>query len=371
METKKTYIALGLMSGTSADGVDASILETDGYTVHRYLGGNFTPYSTHQSTVIKNANGKNSYTAKAQKIVTDTHIQAISECLKNNNISANSINYIGFHGQTTYHDPKNGITKQIGDAQKIADAYCTPVVADFRTNDVASGGQGAPLAPIYHHAICTDKNTAFLNLGGVGNITICTGYDPNTDMIAFDTGPANALMDDYMHYLNGTPYDINGQLAQKGTVNKNVLSLFKSHSYFTQPIPKSLDRNTFASNFTQQPWVQMSPADCMATLLEMTVWSITDAIKKSKSPLEKIILCGGGAHNKHLVHCIKQSLRKNTIQAIVQTAVEYGLNNDMLEAEAFAFLAVRHVQGLPLSYPNTTGVNAPCEGGVLFTPKNN
>ena len=358
MNTNRKYIALGLMSGTSADGVDASIIETDGHTITKHFGGAFTPYTPQQMVCIKNAYGKDADTSHASHIVTDVHIDAIEHCLRTLDMNIADVDVIGFHGQTTYHAPQDGITIQIGNPQKIATAFNTNVVADFRTNDVRNGGEGAPLAPIYHNAVCKEFGTVFLNLGGVANITVCL---PDS-ITAFDTGPANALMDDYMQTFTDQQYDKNGDIAKSGKANTTLVDAFKTHPYFAKAFPKSLDRDTFKINFTDTTWSALSVSDAMATLAEMTIASVKIALDNF-TDLHTLVVCGGGANNAYIIQRLKSVLDLKII-----TANDYGLDNDMLEANAFGYLAVRHMEKLPLSYPSTTNVKSPCLGGVLFTP---
>ncbi|MGB1361565.1 MAG: anhydro-N-acetylmuramic acid kinase [Alphaproteobacteria bacterium] len=355
--------SLGLMSGTSCDGIDLSVITTDGICIKENLVNMSYSYTDTEKEIIKSAYGKNPDTdilKQATDIITNTHCDLIEKFLNDDNIK---IDIIGFHGQTTFHDPQNKITTQIGDAQIIANKFNIPVVADFRTADVMNGGNGAPLIPIYHSAIAKSQkldNVCFLNLGGIANITVCTG----DELIAFDTGTANCLLDDYCQGILNIPYDKNGELAKSGNINKELLNKLLSHPYFEKPFPKSLDRDEFKIDFKQAPWADLNDNDTLATLVEFSVQSIAMAINQTNKDINKIIVCGGGANNDYMLNRLREITNVELI-----TTQSIGLNHDYIEAGGFAFLGVRHLNNLPNSFPSTTGVNAPTVGGVLFKPK--
>ena len=351
---------LGLMSGTSADGIDLSVINTDGQVVKSIIANTSYSYTDKQKQIIKSAYGKNPNAEDfkmATNVITQTHCDLIQDFIDNNNIK---IDLIGFHGQTTYHEPASGITTQIGNPQTIADKFNIPVVADFRQADVAGGGNGAPLIPIYHQAIAKSHNidnVCFINLGGVANITICNGEN----LIAFDTGPANCLIDDYCQDLLKIPFDKNGELAKSGKINNQLVDEFLNHSYFKKSYPKSLDRNEFKIDFATQPWDTMNKQDTLATLTEYTVQSVNMAIKQTGANPQKLVICGGGANNNYMVERLCQTT------SIERAEIE--IDTDYIESQGFGFMALRTLNNQPISFPSTTGVKSDCVGGVIFKPK--
>lgn len=353
------------MSGTSLDGVDAAILRTDGQNVVQAGASLTLPYTDQRREDIRRVFGRTNATAGEIATVahdlTIDHVAAVQALLDKAGLSARDIDLIGFHGQTIFHDPENGITTQIGVPGLLATAFDTPVVADFRTADVQAGGQGAPLIPLYHAALARAAGcaapVAFLNIGGVGNVTwIGPG---EYDLIAFDTGPGNALIDDAVLQGTGQRYDADGTLARQGRVDQGLVDRWLSHPYFTAPAPKSLDRGAFAVHDV----ARLSLADQVATLTAFTVQSILAATALFPAPVKALYVCGGGRHNAAMMDALSAAL-----PFPVQSVETLGYDGDALEAQGFAYLAVRSRLHLPLSLPDTTGVPRPLTGGVVTLP---
>ncbi len=353
------------MSGTSLDGVDAAILRTDGQNVVRAGDSVTLPYTDIRRADIRRVFGRTNATvgeiaAVAHDLTVD-HVAAVQALLDKSGLSAADIDLIGFHGQTIYHDPANGVTTQIGVPGLLATAFNVPVVADFRTADVQAGGQGAPLIPLYHAALARaagcDGPVAFLNIGGVGNVTWIGPGD--YDLVAFDTGPGNALIDDAMLQATGQRYDAGGTLAKQGRVDQDILDRWLAHPYFTASVPKSLDRGAFSVHDV----ARLPLADQIATLTAFTVQSIVAACAHFPSPVKALYVCGGGRHNAAMMDAMASAL-----PFPVQTVETLGYDGDALEAQGFAYLAVRSRLHLPLSLPGTTGVKQPLTGGVVTLP---
>ena len=348
--------ALGLMSGTSADGVDAAIVTTDGETVADFGPGLMLPYPPALSADIRRLYGGKASPAEIARVtaaLTGWHAEAVTRLLAQ---SGGRPDVVGFHGQTILHEPDRGRTWQVGDGQALADATGLPVVNDFRTADVAAGGQGAPLAPLYHAALAAGlaRPLAVLNVGGVANVT----YLGDT-VLAFDTGPGNALIDDWVRRHTGAEADIGGTLAASGRVHDDVVAAILSHPYFAAPAPKSLDRDAF----DPAPAAALSPADGAATLTALTARAV--GLARAHLPARPLrwLVCGGGRHNPVLMAMLAAELA-----APVEPVEAIGWRGDLLEAEAFAFLAVRHLRRLPTSLPSTTGATEATVGGRLWRP---
>ncbi len=355
MNNKKVYRAIGLMSGTSLDGaIDVALIETDGHGFVRPLRYYAHPYDIEIRDKVRSCFGKTTYdeqVIEAEKLVTCAHIDAVKALGEGADI-------IGFHGQTITHDPDNGFTWQIGDGQALARAVGIDVIADMRQADIKAGGQGAPLLPLYHQALLSDhkKPVAILNLGGVANITYI-GF--NGDIIAFDCGTANALMDDFMLKRTGRSFDEGGALASKGAVDKSIIEQFLSHPYFDKTPPKSLDRDNWSIDLVEG----LSDADGMATLLEMSVMGVARAIDYLSAKPLHIYVAGGGRKNDFMMERLAKLLK-----IPVSPIDNLGWNGDATEAEGFGYLAVRSLLGLPITLPSTTGVFAPLSGGELYKP---
>ncbi len=352
MSTHKVYRAIGLMSGTSLDGViDVALIETDGASHVRALGYYEHPYDISVRDKVRGCFGKvdpDLQTDEAEKLVTDLHIEAVRS-------SGFSADIIGFHGQTITHCPEDGFTWQIGDGQRLAEETGTSVVYDMRRNDIAQGGQGAPLLPLYHQALLSGQEMpiAILNLGGVANITY-VGKDGG--LVAFDCGPANALMDDFIKLREGHAFDKDGRKAALGTVLETPLKAFLADPFFRLKPPKSLDRNHWNIDCVRYA----STEDGMATLLEMSVGGVQKAFEHLPQIPDHIYVAGGGRNNRYFIESLAQRLG-NAISPVEAL----GWNGDATEAEGFAYLAVRSLLGLNLTLPETTGVAHAVTGGVL------
>jgi anhydro-N-acetylmuramic acid kinase len=361
----KLTTAIGLMSGTSLDGIDVALIRTDGEDIVERGPSQTYAYSDEQRNILRVALGeaKNlarrderpSGLAKAETALTDWHVLAVKSFLKANPAT---IDVIGFHGQTVIHRPEIKLTVQIGDGKALAKSLGAPVVYDMRAADVAAGGQGAPFVAVYHRALAAnlpERPIAFVNIGGVANIT---WIGANGEMIAFDTGPGNALLNDWAMKHLGLPQDTGGALALKGKVNDEILDAALALPYFNQPPPKSLDRNAFEDLSLNG----LSPEDGAATLVAFTKSAIMVANDWFPSSPKRYIVCGGGRHNPVIMAALRAG------SELFQTAEEVGLNGDSIEAEAWAYLAVRSQKKLPLSFPMTTKVSQPMIGGVLALP---
>lgn len=353
----------GAMSGTSLDGVDIAVLETDGESFEFTDRHVFRPFEEKEQQVLKSALGKwmGPEVDAAADLITEIHQEVLADFA--------DCDLIGFHGQTLAHEPRGRGTLQVGDGQALAQALGVPVAWDFRSADVNFGGEGAPLAPFYHFA-CAQKlgfeePVAFLNLGGVGNITLIdpTKSNPEDDgaLLAFDTGPANAPINDFMRARFGLGFDKDGSIARKGDVALGALELFLQEAYFTRVPPKSLDRNDFAEMVDLV--LELSDADAVATLTAMSAASVAQGMDHCPVKPSQVFVTGGGRRNPVLMEMLRVSM-----DCPVQSVEAVGLNGDMLEAQAFAYLAARVSRGLATSSPSTTGVMALVGGGVVSEP---
>lgn len=360
--------AIGLMSGTSMDGVDAAILDTDGESIAAFGPARFTPYAEEMRARLRNgldwaaANATGGPLPRAiaelERELTQAHAAAVRALLTEAHLKPNAIDVIGFHGQTLIHRPAQRFTLQIGSGPALASATGIAVVNDFRTADVRAGGEGAPLVPIYHAALARDRApVAVLNIGGVANVTFI-GKDGT--LLAFDTGPGNAPIDDWALKYNGKPIDLGGALAGRGRVNQNVVAHLLQSPYFAKAAPKSLDRMDFALDMARN----LSVEDGAATLTAFTAQAVAKAREHFAEQPRDWIVCGGGRLNPTLM----KELRAALAPANVIAAEDAGWRGDFIEAEATAYLAVRSLRGLPISFPMTTGVKTPMTGGVLSTP---
>lgn len=358
--TTQTMRAIGLMSGTSLDGIDAAWLETDGETISAtgnaatlLYEDDFRAELRHLLDLAPTLAPDDALVRRAAEKLTRDHAIAVS-------VVGLGADLIGFHGQTILHQPERHRTWQIGDAALLARITRIPVVHDFRAADVAAGGQGAPFAPLFHAALAKDlpKPLLIVNIGGVANIT-WLGADG--EILACDTGPGNGPLDDLAQKYLGQPYDKDGAFAASGRVYPARLAELLSHPYFAQPAPKSLDRLTFSSLIAQAT-ANLAPADQAATLADFAASAI--AATPLPAPPLRVLVAGGGRHNAMLMRLLAEKFA-----VPVEPVEAVGWHGDALEAQCFAYLAVRSLRGLPLSLPTTTGVPAPLTGGRLATPE--
>lgn len=363
--------ALGLMSGTSMDGIDAAIVRSDGRRVFGVGPAATYPYDAALRDRLRAILGREPSSADADVIrrLTLLHAEAIRHLLAANTISSGAIDVIGFHGHTVLHRPDLKRTLQIGDGQMLADQTGVAVVEQFRSADVAAGGHGAPFAPLFHAALAHElpKPLAVLNIGGVANVTwIGPEIGPEIGMgdegiVAFDTGPGNALIDDWVKATSNRVWDEGGQLARGGRVREDLIAAWLQDDYFRVAPPKSLDRNRFADFLADMR--DLATEDGAATLTAFTVRCVAAAERFMPAPPRRWLVCGGGRRNRTMMAMLAHAL-----PTPVEPVEAVGWNGDALEAEAFAFLAIRSLRALPLSLPLTTGVPSPLTGGILRRP---
>lgn len=356
--------ALGTMSGTSLDGVDAAMLLSDGEAILEFGQTAYRPYSARERDVLRAAFGRwpgEAGVAEAARVVEAAHAALLT--------GFSGAGIVGFHGQTLAHDPRGRGTHQAGDGAALAARLGLPVAWDFRSEDVRQGGQGAPLAPFFHFAcarwIGEAAPLAFLNLGGVGNLTWVDPRKPRPEdegaLLAFDTGPANAPINDFLLARRGAAYDDGGALAAAGRVDPAVLRLFLDHPFFQVVPPKSLDRNDFPD--LPEMVSGLSDADGAATLTAVAAAGVIRGAQHFPLPPARVLVTGGGRHNAALMAHLAEGL-----PCPVQPVEAVGLDGDMLEAQAFAYLALRVAHGLPTSCAATTGVAQPVCGGKISLP---
>ena len=354
-------VAVGLMSGTSMDGIDAALIQTDGGKSFTAIAAIFIPYQPDFQASLRAVLGDTRPFPELSGKLTNLHADAVWALLDGAGVSVADVDVVGFHGHTIFHDPRNRRTMQIGDGDRLAHDLGVDVVYDFRSADVAAGGQGAPLVPLFHALLApNDRPSCFLNIGGVANLTwVGLDADPARDdifdhLLAFDVGPGNALIDDWVQHHTSQLFDDDGVLAATGTVDGAVLEELLAHPYFEAPPPKSLDRTDFSTG----PASRLSAADGAATLSMFTVEAIRLSAGLLPVPPKQWLVAGGGRKNSFLLGQLESSL-----SVPVRPTEAVGIDGDALEAQAFGYLAVRHLAGLPLSGPTTTGVPSPQTGG--------
>ena len=374
----KPMRALGLMSGTSMDGIDVALLETDGEAeVERGPAMTF-PYPEETRALLRQALAharsirqryqRPGLLPVAERAVTELHAAAVAAFLRKTGVARAAIEVIGFHGHTVLHRPDERLSVQIGDGPLLAELAQIDVIHDLRAADLAAGGQGAPLVPVYHRALLAhrpERPIAVLNIGGVANVTF---IGRNGALLAFDTGPGNALLDDFMSNRAGQPCDRDGAAAARGVVDEELERLFLSHPYFAALPPKSLDRHAFApphagTDAGAEAWAglqRLSLEDGAATLTAFTALAVARAREHFPEEPQVWVVSGGGRRNRTLMRMIAAR-----VENAVVPAEAAGLDGDALEAEAWAYLAVRARKGLPITFPGTTGVPRPTSGGVL------
>ena len=356
--------ALGLMSGTSLDGIDAALIKTDGEYIYEFGDWLTQPFDDRTKAMLREAVHSRGDMLLAEYQITNLHAEAVKTLLVKNNLSKRDISVIGFHGQTVAHRPQEHLTWQIGNGALLAEKTGIDVVCDFRRRDVAAGGEGAPLVPLYHAALARrmELPVAVLNVGGIANVTwIGRSENASTelmdlDILAFDTGPGNVMINEWALKTTGKDCDLNGQLALAGKPNLAAVEKMLQDPYFSKMPPKSLDRNHF--NFDAIG--QLSKEDGAATLIEFAASAVEKGASYFPAAAKQWFVSGGGRHNPALM----QALRTRFLQ--VYPVESLGWVGDALEAQAFGFLAVRSLKKLPLSVPTTTGVIRAVTGGALY-----
>jgi anhydro-N-acetylmuramic acid kinase len=358
------------MSGTSMDGVDVAVIETDGQEFVTLGRTGFFPYAEADRALLRGAiaaatalddrRARPGCLALADAMITSRHAEAVEAFLVADSIARATVDFVGFHGQTVLHRPGRRLTVQIGDGKALAQRLGIRVVHDFRAADVAQGGQGAPLVPVFHRALAAaagfSQPVAFINIGGVANLSFIA---PGKEPIACDTGPGNGLLDDLMLKRRGLPFDRDGAAGSRGKADSAVLSALLAHPFFRAPPPKSLDRNDFLGTAVES----LATEDAAATLTAFTAASIAGVLPLLPSRPSFAIVCGGGARNKTLLRELADRL-----PCPVVMAETFGWSSDAMEAQAFAYLAARREKNLPITFPMTTGVDKPLEGGVIAEP---
>jgi anhydro-N-acetylmuramic acid kinase len=367
--------AIGLMSGTSYDGVDVALLNTDGETIDGVGPTGYRPYSEQERAVLRraiaaggnlslaNRSERPKILADAEELVTDMHAEAVEAFLAANGMPASQVSVVGFHGQTILHRPDRGMTVQLGDGRALAARLGIQVVYDFRAADIAAGGQGAPVVPVFHRAMVRmlkeQHPVGVLNVGGVANVTF---VDDERELVAFDTGPGNALIDDFLRARTGQMQDDEGRIAAAGKVDEAAVERVLRHPFFSRRPPKSLDRNEFRNWVNDEARLaDKSTEDGAATITAITVAAVDRATAVLPGKPASWIVAGGGTRNPTLMKMLVERLKP----ARVKTALDVGWSADALEAQAFAYLAVRSLKGLPLTFPATTGVPQPMSGGII------
>jgi anhydro-N-acetylmuramic acid kinase len=365
MTTFKPLRVIGLMSGTSMDGIDAAYMETDGAGIVRpgpAMTVAYTPEMRARLGAFITAapeRGASSDETALDADLTDLHAAAVTDLMRLMKMPAGELDLVGFHGQTIWHRPQQGATWQMGDGARLAAALNVPVAFDFRTADVAAGGQGAPLVPVYHAAFTPQhvRPIAILNIGGVANLT-WIGH--GEDLAGFDTGPGNGLIDDWVKSRLGLAMDMDGAVAARGRVHDDLLAGLMAHSFFAQRPPKSLDRFAFSAAALNH----LSDADGAATLTAFTAAAVARSLEHCGTRPKKLFVTGGGRKNPTLMKMLGAYCGVD-----VESIDGSGWDGDAMEAQAFAYLAVRTLRGLPLTFPGTTGVTSPTTGGRVAEPR--
>ncbi len=368
--------AIGLMSGTSMDGIDAAMLRTDGENRVEFGPTAFFPYpaafrheiesglETAKSLVRRD--DRPGGLASLERAITERHAEAVRALVDSAPPTWRDIQLVGFHGQTVLHRPRQALTVQLGDGELLANATGIPVVYDMRANDMLHGGQGAPLVPAYHAALARSlpetyaavSPVVFVNIGGISNITYVGDGDP----VAFDTGPGNALIDQWVTREGGVPFDADGAIASEGSVVRAVVDRYLDNPFFAKPGPKSLDRG----DFTLAEVGGLELADGARTLASVSAGAILKSVEQLPATPRLWIVCGGGRKNPHILGDLVKGAA--TMQAEVILAEDAGLRGDFIEAEAWAYLAVRSAKKMPLTFPTTTGCRSAVSGGMYAKP---
>lgn len=365
--------AIGLMSGTSMDGIDVALIQTDGRD-HVVCGDSLTlDYSPADRRVIEQAledakaiekrEDRLGCLNEVEQLITIRHGEAVNHFLQRAGLSPQDVDVVGFHGQTVLHRPDDGVTVQLGLGDELAKITGIDVVYDMRAADMVAGGQGAPLVPVFHQALAQQMEVSwplvFVNIGGISNITY---VNDKGELVAFDTGPGNALIDQWVSSQGGIPFDQGGKIASEGRIILALADEYLAASFFDKPAPKSLDRNDFEP--LKDGVVELS--DGARTLAHVTAASIFKSIEHLPEMPKTWVVCGGGRLNDTIMNDMRNMADVDGAKVLLSEEVD--LSGDMLEAQAFAYLAVRSLAGLPLTFPSTTGCKEPVSGGVLAKP---
>lgn len=364
MKQENAVWALGLMSGTSLDGIDAALIQTDGKQIFEFGPWLTVPYDAPFRDLLREAAFGRGDILMAEQELTLRHADAVKELLGKANLTRKEVRVVGFHGQTVAHRPHERITWQIGNGALLAEKTGIDVVCDFRRRDMASGGEGAPLVPLYHAALARRMELPIMvvNVGGIANVTWIGRSETisddlmDLDIMAFDTGPGNVLSNEWAMKSLGEPCDMNGKMALAGTPDMTVIETMLKDPYFDKTPPKSLDRNYF--NF--DALVGLSKKDGAATLAEFTAAAVAKGEKYFPKAARQCFVSGGGRHNPALMAALRRHIKE------VYPVESLGWVGDALEAQAFAFLAMRSLEKLPLSLPTTTGAIKAITGGALY-----
>ncbi len=353
----KLYKAIGLMSGTSLDGIDAALIETNGKNYIEFKGSTYFGYDDNFKARMHTLACEDiplNDVLRLEKELTEAHIYAVNKLLGTLEISAEEVDIIGFHGQTIRHLPEEGLTWQLGNAQLLAEHTSVPVVADFRRRDMATQGEGAPLVPLFHQALLgeQEKPCAILNIGGVANVTY---FGKNDTVFGTDTGPGNGLLDAWIKEKTGNNYDENGALGLAGKIHEDIITqTLETLPFFKRQLPRSADRY----DFNAVDISTLSIEDGAATLAALTAKCVAKTLKDLPTP-QHMWVTGGGVYNRAIMHALKTHFPQ------VESVKTLGLRQDSMEAECFAWLAVRHLRNLPFTLPTTTGCAQPTVGGIL------
>ena len=366
MSNDKIYTVIGIMSGTSMDGIDLSLIKTDGKNYTEIIiekSYNYSDsYKKKLNQVIKNLPIKKNcqilYAKKHEKFITNKFLKYIKEFVSSIQPNLYKIDLIGLSGQTIFHNPEKKYSIQLGSGKEIYDKLKIPIFTNFRQRDLKNGGQGAPIGSFYHKYILDKINdrACIINLGGIANIT----YANKKKLISYDVGPANSIIDDLCKLFYNKNFDNDGNFGKKGKLIKKIIYRYDQDIYFKKKYPKSLDRNYFISYFNEL--VNYNANDAIHTASMMTVSGILKGLNLIKEKIEIVILTGGGRNNSLITNSIKKKLKLKNIK--ISNIDDYGFNGDMIEAQMFGYLAVRSLRKLPLSLPSTTGVNKPTTGGI-------
>ena len=376
----KIYTAMGLMSGTSSDGIDVSIIESDGNEEYSSILDRYFEYDSELirkllkiRSKISNINALNTHIDEIKALereITLLHVKAVNETLK---ISKSPVDLIGFHGQTIFHEPKKKITKQLGDGKLLSQLTKKKVVYNFRQNDLENGGQGAPLTPIFHNALANKINKKFnlkfpiniLNIGGIANITTTTDWKDlwhKNKIYAYDIGPGNCLIDDWIRKNSKKNFDHEGLLARSGKIDELILNQAIENFTENSSYEKSLDIKDFDIFFLKG----LSLENGAATITDFTAKLIAEGMEyvnqKKHSELNRWLVCGGGRKNEFLLEKIRNNFKK---KLLLEPIDKYGIDGDFIESQAFAFLAIRSLEGIPISFPSTTRCKDPTIGGEI------